>query len=40
MVNNLKNILKKIKCKCNMLCCCKSNCAINDDTEQLNNIAK
>lgn len=38
MLKYLKKVIKKIKCKCNMLCCCNSKCSVNND--DLNNIPK
>ena len=31
MLKYLKELIEKIKCKCE--CCCKSKCMLNDDTE-------
>ena len=31
MLKYLKKLIKKIKCKCNMLCCCNSKCSVSDD---------
>lgn len=35
MLKYLKKIIKKIKCKCNMLCCCNSKCSIDDNLNQV-----